>query len=48
MTPGQRHQLVPTRTAKRLDHIQMVPAGAIEGVGKCMRIRADSLYILSE
>jgi hypothetical protein len=29
MAPSERHQVVSTRTTKRLDHIQVIPAGAI-------------------
>jgi hypothetical protein len=48
MAPGEYHQVVPARTAKRLDYVQMVPAGTIERFRECVRVRPDSVNLLGQ
>src|SRR5579872_1682400 len=48
MTSGQRHKLVPTRIAERLDHVAVILSCTIEHVGKRICIRADAIDLLRE
>src|SRR6266852_4943756 len=48
MAPGERHQVVSARTTKRLDHIKVVAAGAIERFRKRICIRPDTVDLLGK
>src|ERR1700689_4323580 len=46
--PGKRHQVVPAGTAKRLDHIEMVTARAVERFRKGIGISPDPVDLLCQ
>ena len=46
--PGECHQIVAARTAKRLDHLDMVAARAIQRFRKCIGIRPDAVGLLGQ
>src|SRR5476651_1931368 len=48
MASRQPDEVVSTRTAKRLDHLQMIKAGAIERFGKGIGIGANAVNLLGQ